>query len=153
MPPCSIDFIKLIKEVMNDSGRGLFHRGHYYDCLEQPEMKYSFVQFGMNGQDLQVFTGLCLPMQCSDSLIEKSLNSALKIIGIPVNILYIDSNTNDYTFQMTWVSYLTMFILITIGILIFVATVQKYNRKKEDKNEWLDCFDIVSNTRQHFKVR
>ena len=63
---CSLSILQLIQSVVKDSGRGLYHRGQYLDCIETPHMKYSLVEFGINGVDTLAFVGLCLPDTCSD---------------------------------------------------------------------------------------
>jgi TctA family transporter len=136
-------------------------------------MKYSVIEFGSGGVDAQAFVGLCLPRQCSDGVITKSINSAFKIMGLPLNVFSIDSNTENYDFPMNWLSYLTAFILVAIGVLVFAATVRGCDRKekegseikseiklergekrvKESDNKWVACFDLSTNIRQHFKIR
>ena len=51
---------------------------------------------------------------------------------------------------MNWLSYLTIFILLAIIILVLVAT---FGRKKEKgRNKFIQSFDLVSNMK-HFNVR
>jgi hypothetical protein len=68
---CSLSILKLIQTVFKDSGKGLYHRGQYIDCIETPYMKYSLVEFGIHGVDTMAFLGLCLPDTCSDQLIKQ----------------------------------------------------------------------------------
>ena len=53
---------------------------------------------------------------------------------------------------MNWVSYLTAIILIIIAMLVLVATVKGYRRKKEKENKYLESFNFMTNLK-HFDVR
>ena len=77
MLSCEVDFFQLIKAVLADSGRGIFHRGHYEDCLDRSDMKYAIVEFGAGGADSGAFMAMCLPRHCSDSLISKLIDGLL----------------------------------------------------------------------------
>jgi hypothetical protein len=56
-------------------------------------MKYSLVEVGAGGIDTSIFVGMCLPKQCSDTVITKSFDSAFKILGLPFEVFSLDSNT------------------------------------------------------------
>ncbi len=47
-------------------------------------------------------------------------------MGTELNVYSIDSGTQDYEFSMNWTSYLAAFILITLTILVFTATIKSY---------------------------
>lgn len=63
---CGANFLGLAREVIANSGRSFFRKGHYQTCLENSSMKYSLIEFGSQGVDAQTFVGLCLPRKCSD---------------------------------------------------------------------------------------
>jgi hypothetical protein len=150
---CSADFLLLAKQFIDNSGRGLFHKGHYQDCLAHPHMKYSFIQPGYQGQPTNSFIGLCLPRSCPDHLITKGLDTALATIGIPFTVYDIDSDTENYEFPLNWVSYLTLFLLTALVLLVVGATLRYWRAEKKGRNRWLGSFDAISNVQQHFKVR
>lgn len=93
MLKCSVDFLLLAKEFISYSGRGIFHKGHYQDCLADPQMKYSLIHPAVKGEVAVTYLGLCLPRTCSDKLITHSLNFALKTLRTPFTVGSIDSNT------------------------------------------------------------
>ena len=70
---------------------------------------------------------------------------------IPFDVYSLDSNAQNYNYPMNWLSYLTTFILLTIAILVFIATVGR-SKGKMQKNKWLNSFDLVANMK-HFNVR
>ena len=113
-------------------------------------MKYSVIELGMGEVDVQISAALCIPRSCSDRLITTEIDSALKSMGTQFNVFSINSDADTYEYPMSWLSYLTTFILITIASLVFVATVRGYKNRKQ--NKWLESFNIASNTK-HFKVR
>ena len=79
---CEVSFMETIQTVLKDSGRGFFRRGQYYDCIEQSNMKYSVIELGAGGVDTSIFSGLCLPKQCSNEIITNSVNKTkLSIIS------------------------------------------------------------------------
>jgi peptidoglycan/LPS O-acetylase OafA/YrhL len=56
-------------------------------------------------------------------------------------------------FPLTWVSYLTIFILLALGVLVLTATIRGYGRKDTDKNnKWMECFNVVPNL-NYFSIR
>lgn len=146
---CQLDLLRLAKDIVINSGFGINHRGQYYECLELPDMKYALVELGVNGADSTLFTGLCLPRKCSDDLVAYSVNAALKKTTLPLSVLYVNSQTQNYEFPLTWVSYLTAFIFAVLLMLLFVATIR---RKDKANSKWLKCFDLVSNM-SHFRIR
>ena len=93
MLKCDVDFIALAQQFVANSGRGPQHHGHYEMCLENPLMKYSLLEFGMDGVDIQANIGLCLPRSCPDKLIAGFFDEALKITGTGLNVLWINSDT------------------------------------------------------------
>lgn len=95
---CNFHILQLLKAIVSNSGSGINHRGQYYDCLENSEMKYVLVEYGTNGIDTTLFTGLCLPKQCSDRLINRSLNYALHQLQSPLSVFSINSKTDQYEF-------------------------------------------------------
>ena len=40
-----------------------------------------------------MFTGFCLPRFCNDDLVAAKIEAALKVVGVPLDVLYINSNT------------------------------------------------------------
>jgi hypothetical protein len=40
---CQVNFLELLRPVLSFTGRGIFHRGHYLDCIADPRLKYSLV--------------------------------------------------------------------------------------------------------------
>ena len=113
-------------------------------------MKYSLIDLGIGDTDAQIFYGTCLPQNCSDELIKNKLDSALSIVGLPFNVFGIYSNPESYEYPITWLSYLTILIIIGILLLVFVASVKGY--KNARPNKWLQSFNIVSNMK-HFNIR
>ena len=87
-------------------------------------MKYSAIEFGIGDTDILAFVGLCLPKTCDDKFIVKNMNAALKLLKTNFSVYSINSETQNYSFAMNWVSYLTILVLSTIMVLIFVATVR-----------------------------
>jgi hypothetical protein len=150
MLECGVNLLELVRPILAYSARGILHKGHYQDCLEQPEMKYALIDIGSSGASAGVYFGLCLPRACSDKLITNSVNSLLQKMQIPLEIIDINSDSEHYTFPLSWVSYLTIFILMAIAVLVFTATVKGYKAKL--KNKWLQCFDVFTNLK-HFDVR
>lgn len=96
--------------------------------------------------------GLCLPQQCSDHLVTASINSALKILGTPLSVLWIDSGAETYNYPLNWLSYLTIAILTLIAAITFVSTVRS-SSKDQRQSYWLKHFDVIGNIQTHFKPR
>lgn len=88
---CDFHIFQLLKAIISNSGSGINRRGQYYDCLENADMKYALVEYGNNGLDTTLFTGLCLPRQCNDKLITKSLNYALNHVQSPLSVFSVNS--------------------------------------------------------------
>ena len=55
-------------------------------------MKYSLIELGSEGQDAQIFTGMCLPESCTDEIIKREIDSAFKIVGASLEVYLINSN-------------------------------------------------------------
>lgn len=87
-------------------------------------MKYSLIEMGMGDADLFASVGLCLPRKCSDSIVTGAINSSLKILGTDLNVLWINSDTENYKFSLFWVSYLTIFVIIAVIVLALISTVR-----------------------------
>jgi hypothetical protein len=103
----------------------------------------------MGGVDIQGNINLCLPRSCPDTLISGLINSAFKILGADLSVFWIKSDTEHYQYPLFWVSYLTIFIIVTLLILAFIATVRGYKSKQ---NKYLDSFNIMANMK-HFNIR
>ena len=112
-------------------------------------MKYALIELGMGGADLGGNIGLCLPKSCSDKAITGFIDSAFKILGTPLEVFWIKSDTEHYEYPLFLVSYLTIFIILTLLVLAFIATVRRYKPKQ---NKYLDSFNISTNMK-HFNIR
>jgi len=81
----------------------------------------------MGVQDLGASVGLCLPRSCSDNFIVTTINQALKIVGTSLNILSINSETENYNYPLFWLSYIFVIFTITLLVLTFIATIRNSN--------------------------
>jgi Gpi18-like mannosyltransferase len=75
----------------------------------------------------------------------------MKIIGAPmISVFSIDSNIPNHEYPISWMSYLTVLILITVLTLVLLATVKGH--KREPENKWLNSFNFQQNMK-HFAIR
>ena len=72
--------------------------------------------------------GLCMPKQCSNSLITTVLSQAFKASGTPISIYRVVTDPQNYPFSYDWTFYLTLFLIILLVFLVFIATLR--NRGK-----------------------
>ena len=105
---------------------------------------------GSGGVDTSIFVGLCLPKACTDTAITKSIDSDFKILGMPLEVFSIQSDADSYIFPLNWLSYLTITIIITILLLVAVATIRPFDGKQQSK--YMKCFNLRANM-HHFKIR
>jgi len=112
-------------------------------------MKYSLVELGMGGIDIQGNIGLCLPRSCPDKTISNFIDSAFKILGTDLRVFWIKSDTEYYEYPLFWVSYLTIFLITSLLVLAFIATIRGYKSKQ---NKYLNSFNISANLK-HFNIR
>ena len=80
---------------------------------------------------MPVYTGMCLPRSCPDTIISKYLNQTLNTIQSPLTIAKVNSKSDQYEFSLDWLSYLTITLMIIFGLATLTATVLGRCMKKK----------------------
>ena len=128
LPNCVIQTLKHVPKIATSSGHFAFQYGNYADCIVDPDYKYQMVEFNVFNATNGITMGLCMPKECSNSLITKVLSAAFKASGTPISIYRVVEDPQNYPFNYDWTFFLTLFLMILSILLVFVASVR--NRGK-----------------------
>lgn len=122
-------------EYIQNSGHFFAQLGDYYDCVDLPYNSTYFMANFINNRTsnpAQIFYGFCLPTECSPDFIEDVMNTELAranpilqaMLGFPLAVGSIDVNPQDKQYPFSGWFYLTVVLLVLLGLMGIIAAVK-----------------------------
>jgi len=122
---CVSQIIRHFPTTYSSSGHFAFQYGRYQDCIESNTFRYHLIDFRVFNATDGITMGICLPNQCSHNLVSNLLTTAFKLSGTPIKVEKVVTDPQNIEFDYTWLSYLTISILLIILLLVSVASLMK----------------------------
>lgn len=67
--------------------------------------------------------GMCLPKECTSVILKESLEDLFKVLNVPLDILKIESDIQNYAYSKDFLFYFTACLLIALLIVVVIATI------------------------------
>ena len=115
--------------------------GDYQDCVDLPfESSYFKSNFINNKTKLsaQMYTGLCLPSQCTGDYVKEVLNRELanssaiiqQLLGFPIAVGTVEVNPQNITYDISGWFYTSIILFALLFIIGVFASLRSSKNKK-----------------------
>jgi len=98
LPNCVLETLKHVPKIAAASGHFAFQYGNYAECISDIDYRYHMVEFNVFNATNGITMGLCMPKECSNSLITTVLSQAFKASGTPISIYRVVTDPQNYPF-------------------------------------------------------